>query len=540
MILGSGLTFFYDEWDFINAAATTGYWHNVLTPHNGHPSMVPYSVYELLLHTVGLRHYWPYRLLLTLLDVGCGWLLFVLLRRKVHPVAAGAGAAALMLLGPAWQDLLWPFQIGFLGSVAGGLAALTLLDRDTRRADVGACACLLVSIACSGVGLPFLAGVAVELAWRRRSWRRLWVPVLPLALFVVWYETIGKSPASRVSLVSALHSMASATTTAVGSLVGRGTTVGTVLAVLIGIAIVLAVIRSPGQAARLAMAVSGLLVFWTLTVLARGVTQSSPSRYLYPAAAFILVAAGELPPLILRTPRGQLAEDAPAWARVTATVALIGVVAYAGLAIWWNASVLTAGDGGLASVSSQVQSELGAVVLAGSALPGRFQPDHVLMPQVTVGPYLDAVGEFGSSGASTQDILRSGDPLGATLDAMLLRGRPMEIAPPSEFSSVPAAGDQCTVSPVGPRGSTPTFRLSSRGDFVTAPQGANLAVRVKSFSSKFPERPVATIAAGSTEVVRWTVRPTAIRWEVGLTPVPAPGPAGSVATVCPVAYSPRS
>lgn len=197
MILGRSLTFFYDEWDFINAAATTGYWHNVLTPHNGHPSMLPYSVYELLLHTVGLRNYWPYRLVLTILDVGCGWLLFVLLRRKVHPVAAGAGAAALMLLGPAWQDLLWPFQIGFLGSVAGGLAALTLLDRDTRRADVGACAFLLVSIACSGVGLPFLAGVAVELAWRRRSWRRLWVPALPLALFLVWYQTLGKSPTSR-------------------------------------------------------------------------------------------------------------------------------------------------------------------------------------------------------------------------------------------------------------------------------------------------------------------------------------------------------
>ena len=91
-----------------------------------------------------------------------------------------------------------------------------------------------------------------------------------------------------------------------------------------------------------------------------------------------------------------------------------------------------------------------------------------------------------------------------------------------------------------PGSPTPIFRLSLLGDFVTAPQGANLDVRVKSLSSKFPVRPVATIAAGSTEVVRWTVGPTAIRWEVELTPLPAPGPAGSVATVCPVAYSPRS
>ena len=393
-VLGRGLTFFYDEWDFVNRRRPRVL-ADVLAPHNGHPSMVPYAVYWLLLHTVGLHHYWPYRLALDAAPL-CGWLLFVLLRRRIHPVAAGPGAGALMLLGPAWQDLLWRFQIGFLGLWRAVWPRSGAPRPGRPAADVGACACLLGEHRLLGVGLPFLAGVAVELAWRRQSWRRLWVPVLPLALFVVWYETVGKSPAPRCQLISALHSMASATTTAVGSLVGRGATVGTIQAVLIGIAIVLAFIRSPGQAARLAMAVSGLLVFWTLTVLARGVTQSSPSRYLYPAAAFILVAAGELPPLILRTPRGELAEGAPAWARVTATVALIGVVAYAGLAIWWNASMLTVGDDGLASVSSQVQSELGAVVLAGSALPGRFQPDHVLMPQVTVGPYLDAVG--GNSG----------------------------------------------------------------------------------------------------------------------------------------------
>lgn len=537
MILGDGLTFFYDEWDFINSAATTGYWHNILTPHNGHPSMVPYSIYELLLHTVGLRHYWPYRLVLTVLDVGCGWLLFVLLRRKVHPVAAGAGAAALMLLGPAWQDLLWPFQIGFLGSVAGGLAALALLDRDSRRADVGACLCLLLSIACSGVGLPFLAGVVVELVWRRSSRRRVWIPGLPLVLFVLWYETIGKSPDSHVSLLSALHSMGSATTTAVGSLVGRGTTVGTVLVVLLGLAIVVAVFRSPLRAGRLAMAVSGLLVFWALTVVARGISPSSPSRYLYPAAAFILVAAGELPSLIMKTPRGELSPDAPKWARVTATAALIVVVAYTGLAIWWNADVLTAGDSGLASVSSQVRSELAAVVLAGSALPMRFRPDHVLMPQVTVGPFLEGVGKFGSPGVSTMYILHASNPLGATLDAMLLQGRPMRIAPAAVLPSQPV---RCTVTPLSSSDPTTTFRLPRLGAYVTAPQGANLAVRVKALSSTFPDGALATITAGSTDIVRWSVRPTTIHWDVELTLVPAAAPAGSVATVCPVAQSPRS
>ena len=43
--------------------------------------------------TVGLRHYWPYQLILALLDVGCGWLLFVVLRRKIQPLSWPAQGA---------------------------------------------------------------------------------------------------------------------------------------------------------------------------------------------------------------------------------------------------------------------------------------------------------------------------------------------------------------------------------------------------------------------------------------------------------------
>lgn len=533
MILGRGLTFFFDEWDFINAAATTGYWHNVLQPHNGHPSMVPFSVYEVLLRTAGLGHYWPYQLVLALLDVGCGWLIFALLRRKIHPLAAAAAAAVLMLLGPAWQDLLWPFQIGFLGSVAGGLGALTLLDRNTRRSDVGACTCLVLAAASSGVALPFLAGVVVELAWHRRSWSRLWVPTVPIGLFLVWYETLGKSSSSSVSPSALVHSVASDTATTLGALVGRGGTAGDVLSEVFAALIVVAVVRSPGQAARLAMGASGLLTFWLLTLLTRGVSQDGASRYLYPAAALVLITAGELPKLITRNQRGRHAVGTRAWVTVAGTAAALGVVAYAAVAIWWNAGTLTSGSQGLAGVSSQVRSELGAVELAGSALPGTFQPDHALMPQVTVGPYLRAVREFGSSAASAQFILRPGDPLGPTLDAMLLRGRPMDVSSGSNPPGILTTGDLCTDGVFGPGHPTLVVPLPPLGAFVTAPKGGDLVVRVRSLSSSFPERPLSNISAGATDLVRWSARRTAIRWKMELTPVSAP--AGSVATVCPAA-----
>ncbi len=532
MILGRGLTFFYDEWDFINAAATTGYGHNVLQPHNGHPSMVPFSVYWALLHTVGLRHYWPYQLLLVLLDVGCGWLLFVLLRRKVHPAAAAAACAVLMLLGSAWQDLLWPFQIGFLGSVAAGLAALLLLDRDTRRSDAGACACLVVSVGCSGVGLPFLAGVGVELLWRRRDWRRLWVPAFPLALFVVWYETVGRRSTTSVSLTTMLRTMADATTATVGILAGRGVAFGTLLTCILVVLAVVGVWRRPGRAARLGMAITGLFTFWSLTLLARGVSlTTSQGRYLYPAGVFILLAIGELPSLLSTSVPLHGPASPPEWIRGIAVVAVVGIVAYAGLSIWWNSSSLTEGRNGLLRVSSRERTELGAVALVGSALPQHFRPDPNYMPQVSVGPFLRAVTAFGSPVESKRDITASGLGSTSTLDGLLLRGRPIRTSGTADLPL--SAGGDCERYAVNRVSQVPDFTLPRRGVRVSAPQAAALAIRARSLSHSFPSRPLDTIPPGATRRIEWSTRPTAIRWQVALTTVPLAAPPGSMVTVCP-------
>jgi len=529
--LGRGLTFFLDEWDFIEYTGNPGYWHTVLQPHNGHPSMVPFSLYDLLLHTVGLRHYWPYQLILVLLSVGCGWLLFWLLRRKVHPLVAAAAAAVLMLLGPAWQDLLWPFQFGFLGSVASGLGALILLDRRTRRADVGACICLVVSIGCSGVGLPFLAGILVELAWRRQDWRRAWIPAIPFALFLAWYEAIGKSGSSpSVSPSFVVRSIGSDTATTVGALVGRGSTAGSVLTAVLALAIVVAVVRSPARAARLAMAVSGLLAFWILTLLARGASQGSASRYLYPAAVLVFLAVGELPNLITRRHRGRHAVVTPAWTKRLGTTVAVAIVAYVPLAVWWNAAVLNEASGGLGSVTNQVRAELSAVILAGRALPASFHPDTAFLPPVTVGGYRQAIAAFGSPAPSqVEDV----DLEGGFVDAMLLRGRPLQVTPVRDPVGILTVGKGCKQYPIGPTNPSAVFTLPQRGSIVTAPLDARVQVRVKSFSPTFPEKPLFTMAANETAVLRWSRVTTPIRWEVEVSAVSTPAPAGAVVTVCP-------
>ena len=42
----------------------------------------------------------------------------------------------MLFLGFAWEDLLWGFQVGYMLSITGGVAAWTLLDDQGRSNDV--------------------------------------------------------------------------------------------------------------------------------------------------------------------------------------------------------------------------------------------------------------------------------------------------------------------------------------------------------------------------------------------------------------------
>ena len=62
-------------------------------------------------------------------------LLFLYLRRRVDPWLALLAAGIVLFLGPAFDDLIWDFQMGFTGSLAFGLGALLMLERGDRRGD---------------------------------------------------------------------------------------------------------------------------------------------------------------------------------------------------------------------------------------------------------------------------------------------------------------------------------------------------------------------------------------------------------------------
>ena len=391
-VAGHGMTFFFDEWDFIlgrggdDAAA-------FLSPHNGHLVLVPVLVYKALWSTVGIGQYGPYRLIDFALHVTCVALLFVFVRRRVGGAVAVIAATSLLFLGPAWQDLLWPFQIGYLGSIAAGLGAALELERGDRRGDIAAALLLALSIACSGLGLPFLVGAGVYLLLKRRSWPRLAYLAIPVVPYAAWYLHYGQNEASSSNASSVPSYVFDSFSGGVGAISSLGTGHGKILAVLVLVAVAAAIaLRRPWLSALPFVAIA--LAFWGLTALSRAqLHEPDASRYLYPSAVMIILVVAEL----LRGVRFR-----PALV-VLLSAALIVATAY-------NLRTLRNGANGLRDTDSVVAAELAAVELEKAIVPADFRPDTARAPQISAGPYLTAVRELDSSPALPKSELAAQSP----------------------------------------------------------------------------------------------------------------------------------
>ena len=113
--VGRGLTFFYDEWSWI-LGRRTGTLDDFLANHNGHLNLVPVIVYKAMWAVFGLTNYAAFRVLDIALHVTTCVLLFVYVRRRTPHWFAVASTIVVLFLGYAYQDLLWPFQIQYIGT----------------------------------------------------------------------------------------------------------------------------------------------------------------------------------------------------------------------------------------------------------------------------------------------------------------------------------------------------------------------------------------------------------------------------------------
>jgi hypothetical protein len=425
---GRETSFFNDEWDFIldrrrNSVST------FLAPHNGHLSLIPIAVYRLLFLLVGLRHYGPYRLVLIALHLTVGTLVFVLVRRRAGTWIGLMGAGLILFLGRGWSDLIWPFQIGYLASIAGGLGALAAIDRDDRRGDVTAAGLLLISDASSGLGVPLTVGAAVALLLSRRLLARAWVVAVPAFLYGLWYLRYGESVASASNISAIPGYVFDSFGGAVGALTGLSQYVPrpeTAIALaMLGVVIVA---RRPEL--QILVPASIALSFWTLTALSRAqLHEPTNSRYLYPGAIMLVLVVAEL----LRgisVPRAAL-------------VVLAGLTA---ISVGLNMYALRDGASGKRSTDQIVDAELRALELERAVAPPNFRPDPTRAPQVTAVRYFRTVDALGSPALPQASLPTLSPDARSAVDAVLLSASPPRIEK-SQGTSIGAPG--CRREPAG-------------------------------------------------------------------------------------------
>ncbi len=341
LYMGRGLSFFYDDWDFVTHDYGGGL-HSLLQAHVGNISVFPIALYKVLFHLVGLNHYAVFRLVVIVLHLACGGMIFLLASRRISTLPALLAAGLILFMGAAWEDLLWAFQVGYLLSVAGGLACWVLLERRDRLGDVLAMFCLLVSVGSSSLGIAVMVGVFVELAWERR-WRSLWIVLIPAFLYLLWYSGYGESQLTENGVINAPGFAEDLAAAAFGGLVGRALEWGRPLALLGALTVVVRLVRPIAVSARLTGLLATAVALWAVTALARStVSQPETSRYIYLGAVVIVLIGVEL----LR--------EVAITARASAVAAmLVAVCAVTGL------TVLHAGAMGLRSTSSAVTARAG-------------------------------------------------------------------------------------------------------------------------------------------------------------------------------------
>jgi hypothetical protein len=520
--LVSGLTFFQDTWDFlINRRGFTA--KAFLEPHNEHIVVIPVAIEQLLLRLFGMTSAMPEFVVLTAMLLATAALVFVYVRRRVGPWPALMAAVLLLFLGPAWQVLLWPFEIGFVGSTLFGVAMLLALDRGDRRWDIAACVFLAISLGFSSLGLAFAAGAVVDILQRRRSHglRRAYVAAVPLLLYAAWYMGWGHDAESHLSLHNVLVSPRFAVeglVASVDSLLALSTIAGEAIGrsiwgipLLVGLVALLVYgqVCKPGLSPRLWPVVAAAATFWFLAAFNYFPGREAySSRYLYAGAAFMLLVAADL----LRGVRfGR-------WALLAGgLITLVAAVC--------NLTPLREGRDFFRRQTALTRADLAAIEIVRRTVDPSFElPAEIagtpFLNEIRAGEYLAAVREFGSPAYTPAELAVASEPARVQADVVLAHALPIEIE--TGAGSATVRRGRCASVPPGASAPLPLPPGTTR---VELAPGHPATIRLRRFALR--EYPLVTngIPSASTTLLRIPRDGVARPWRLQLE-------AAQEATVC--------
>ncbi len=474
---------FYDEWDFIAKRRGLSA-DSLLAPHNGHLSLIPVALYKLLLQIAGLANYWVFRVVLVVAHVACVWLVFLLARPRVGTVGAAFAGAFVAVLGAAGDDLLWGFQIGFVGGVACGLGALLALDRGTRRGDAAAAVLLGLSLAFASVGAAFVIAATVEIALDSRRRERWWVIGAPLALYAAWYLGYGESQIKRDNIGETPVFAAESGAAAAGGVVGLTLEYGRVLLVGLAAVVVQRLWRSETLTPRLVAVAVAAPAIWILTGLSRAqYNEPAAARYIYTGAVLIVLLVCELA-------RGRSVVR-PAQALLLGALLTFTAVAGANTIDKWG--------GSLRNSAAELRVRLGALALVADRVDAGFQPGPTVAPQLYARSITEAQQDFGRIGLTPAQLRRVPQPQGAAADDVLLRARQLRTEAVAA-TSTPADAACTRTNPTGPDNRLDV--VVPEGGAVRITARARAGVLARRFAREFSQTPIVEVPAGGAVLVR--------------------------------------
>jgi hypothetical protein len=197
-------TFWRDEWQPL-LHRTSWSLDTFFDPFVEHLIALPILIYKVLVEIFGMESAAPFQVVGVLLFLLSVLMAYLYVRRRVGGWLALAGVLPVLFLGPSWDDLLFSFQMALFGSIACGIGALLVLERRDRLGDVVATALLVTSLLFSDLGVPFVAGATVLLAFGADRFRRAYIVVIPTVFWLAWYAGWGHTAETFISFHNFTH-----------------------------------------------------------------------------------------------------------------------------------------------------------------------------------------------------------------------------------------------------------------------------------------------------------------------------------------------
>jgi hypothetical protein len=157
----------------------------LLSPHNGNLTAVIRLLYAAVFKLFG-PDYLVFRILEFLEIAVTAGLFYALVRRRVGPVAGLALTLPLLFLGSSMDVAISTIGVQHLLCVIACLGALLALEANSRRGDVAACFLLTIAVATFSIAFAFIAGAGVSVLLRADRWRRAWIFLIPIAVYLLW------------------------------------------------------------------------------------------------------------------------------------------------------------------------------------------------------------------------------------------------------------------------------------------------------------------------------------------------------------------